>query len=163
MYRLNKYIIDNGVSNLNSIFKQYNSDTSNYTPFEELEFIQLSSFYKNRNQFKKSIAILKIYQNEFPNSIIPYNELLEIYEQTESHELFKVTENERQSLNEKLSNLESIEIQLLNPKTEDYEMSLQVRSGPGSEYELISLIEPAESYIVIGKSMNGEWLKLKRS
>ncbi len=162
MYHFNKYIIEHGTTNLDAVFKEYNSDTLEYTPFDELEFIQLSSFYKDRKQYDKAIAILQIYLEQYPDSKIPLEELVEIYKLTKDNKLLILTENDLKKLNAKLSKQGKIEIQLVNPKTENYEMSLNVRSGPGSEYESISVIKPAESYIVIGRSMNGEWLKLKR-
>jgi len=163
MYKLNKHIMDHGVNDLDFVYKKYNSDTLKYTAFEELEFIQLSSFYKNRKYYEDAIAILNIYKEEFTNSVIPLEELAEIYKLINEKELFDDVENERRNLAAKLSNEGSIEIQLKNPKTEDYEMSLNVRKGPGSVYEIISVIKPGESYVVIGRSLNGEWLKLKRN
>ncbi len=162
IHKLNKHIIDNGVVNLDEFYSKINADTLNYIPFRELDFIRLSSFYKSRDQLNKSAALLAVYKDEFPNSVILFEELIEIYTKTRSDELLKAAESEKQILEQKLSHIEPFEIQLLNPKTEDYEMNLRVRSGPGSDYDGISVIKPAEEYTVIGKSMNGEWLKLKR-
>ena len=162
MYKLNKYIIENGVENLDLVFKQYNADTLSYTPFDELEFIKLSGFYKNRNRFNEAIAILNIYKEEFSESLIPMEELAEIYKLTRTQNLLKRNKKDLEDLVAKLSKRESIEFHLVNPSTEDYQMSLNVRFGPGSKNESISLIKPGEAYIVVGRSMNGEWLKLKR-
>jgi len=163
MYKLNKYIIENGIDNLNSVFEEYNSDTLNYTTLDELNFIQLSSFYKNNRQFETAIALLNIYKEKFPNSLIPLEELIEIYKLKGDHKLLLATENDLEKLAFKLSIQENVLIQLKNPKTEDYEMALRVRKGPGGTFEAISAIQPGESYTVIGRSINGGWLKLKRA
>lgn len=160
MFRLNKYIIENGIDNLSSAFKEFNSDTSKYTPVDELEFIQLSSFYKNRKHFNEAAALLNLYCEYFPESLIPLEELIEIYKVT-GNDLLIAAENKLNDLKNDLDKKEKVEIELVNPKTADYEMSLVVRCGPGSEYENISAVKPGETYIVIGRSLDGEWLKLK--
>ncbi len=162
MYKLNKYIIENGIKNLKTVFEEYNSDTIKYTPFDELNFIQLSSFYKNNSQYETAIVLLKIYNEKFPNSLIPLEELIEIYKISGTRKLLKNTENDLKKLTIELSTKEKVVIQLKNPKTKDYEMALRVRKGPGSTFDAISAIQPGESYAVHGRSLNGEWLKLKR-
>ena len=162
MYRLNKYIIENGVNNLKSVFEEYNSDTLNYTKFDELNFIQLASFYKNNKYYETAIALLKIYKKKFPHSLIPLEELIEIYKVNRALELIRTTENDLEKLTLKLSTQKQVEIHLKNPKTEDYEMAIRVRKGPGSNYNSISAIQPDEFYTIIGRSLNGAWLKLKR-
>ena len=162
MYKLNKYIIEKGIKNIDLVFKQYNTDTLSYTPFDELEFIKLSSFYKNRNRFNEAVAILNIYRVEFPESLIPLEELAEIYKLAGTQNLLKRNKKGLEDLVAKLSKRESIEFHLVNPSTEDYQMSLNVRFGHGSKYESISLIKSGEAYTVVGRSMNGKWLKLKR-
>ncbi|MFH1197148.1 MAG: serine hydrolase [bacterium] len=160
MYRLNKYILENGNEYLKTIFDDFNSDTLKYTPFDELGFIQLSSFYKNRKHFEAATAILNIYSEEFPGSLIPLEELVDISKLT-GDVLLNATEKRLKDLKDELDKHDKVEIELLNPKTADYEMSLVVRCGPGSEYEIISAIKPGEAYVVIGRSLDGEWLKLK--
>ncbi len=161
IYKLNKYIIDNGVESLESIYVELNADTLEFMPLDELEFIRLSSFYINNKQFDEAIAILNIFAKEYPESIIPLEELITIYRVSGNKKLKSVSEKRLNSLKTNLSNKKKIEIELLNPKTEDYAFYLVVREGPGMKFHKISSIEPGESFIVIGKSMDSEWLKLK--
>lgn len=161
LFKLNKYIIDHGVKNLNSEYRKINSDTINFISFEELDFIQLSSFYKNRNQPEKALAILDIYKKEYPNSLIVYDEILEIYKISGNAEMYKKTDSERAILALKLSKEKIVGIEFTNPDTEESQFVLNVRSGPGSEYGIAYGIKPGEHYTIVGRSLDGEWLKLK--